>query len=256
MKAMVFAAGLGSRLGEITKTIPKALVKVGETTMLQRVLMQVKDSGIDEIVVNVHHHADMIMDYLHRNNNFGLDISISDERDAVLETGGGLNKALNLLGTEDDILLFNADIYTDYNLPNLISFHTASKTTHTLCATLLTSERYSTRRLWFTSENLLRGWINLTTGEEKPDRWSASMGDGKTPEEDLTSFDGIHIISPAGIGVLQQYAAGKNPKFSIMQFYLDVCRNHRIVSCRRPADSVWIDVGKPDSLRQAQECGK
>ena len=116
MKAMIFAAGLGSRLGEITARIPKAMVEVGGEPMLKRVILKIKETGVSTIVINVHHFASQIEDYLKKNDNFGADIHISDERSLLLDTGGGLLKARHLLEGNEPILIHNVDILTDFDI--------------------------------------------------------------------------------------------------------------------------------------------
>ena len=126
MNALIFAAGLGTRLRPLTDSCPKALVEVDGEPMLRRVIMRVKDAGADHIVVNVHHFPDMIIDYLRREDNFGTDIRVSDERDRLLDTGGGLLKAMALFDNDDPILLHNADILTDFDISRMLDSHIES----------------------------------------------------------------------------------------------------------------------------------
>ena len=170
MKAMIFAAGLGSRLKPLTDTKPKALIEVAGKPMLEHVILKLKASGFNEIVINVHHFADQILDFLQANHNFGVDIHISDETEELLDTGGGLEKAGKYFISpchedKNGILLHNVDILSNCNLQDLIRFH---QQTPDVYATMLVSRRITSRYLLFDGNNLLCGWINKTTGEVKP----------------------------------------------------------------------------------------
>ena len=161
-QAMIFAAGLGTRLKPLTDTMPKALVPVAGEPLLHHVVMKLKDAGYERIVVNVHHFADQIIDYLNANHNFGIDIRISDERDGLLETGGGIKKALPLFDSQSPILIHNVDILSNLDLTNdWLNSETPPD------ALLLVSRRKTKRYLLFDEENLLDGWTNIETGEVK-----------------------------------------------------------------------------------------
>ena len=159
---MIFAAGLGTRLRPLTDTMPKALVRVGGEPLLWHVIMNLKAGGFERIVVNVHHFADQIIDYLKANSNFGLDIRISDESNQLLDTGGGIRKAAPLFDPSSPILIHNVDILSNTNLAKLYD----SAANHD--ATLLVSKRETSRYLIFDDEMRLREWINVKTGEKKP----------------------------------------------------------------------------------------
>ena len=161
-QAMIFAAGLGTRLRPLTDTMPKALVRVGGEPLLWHVIMNLKAGGFERIVVNVHHFADQIIDYLKANSNFGLDIRISDESNQLLDTGGGIRKAVPLFDPSSPILIHNVDILSNTNLAKLYD----SAANHD--ATLLVSKRETSRYLIFDDEMRLREWINVKTGERKP----------------------------------------------------------------------------------------
>lgn len=161
---MIFAAGIGSRLRPITDTIPKALVEVGGMPMLQRTLMRMKDAGIIDVVVNVHHHAPKIIEFLAANNGFGMNIAVSDESDELLDTGGGLLKAIHLMGEADAVVLHNADIYTDIPLLPLVERYTQSGAD----VVLAVNHRSTSRYLLCDDSKRMRGWMNVTTGEIKP----------------------------------------------------------------------------------------
>lgn len=242
MKAMIFAAGLGTRLYPITESIPKAMVEVGGKPMLGRVIEKLKAADITEIVINVHHFADKIEDYLRSQSNFGLNITVSDERDLLLDTGGGVRKATSLLRGPEPILLHNADILTDFDLKSMLAFHKRTKAD----ATLMVSERTSSRYLLFDFENRMRGWQNTKTGEVRP---SAIDPSSLLPR----AFGGVHIISNQVLDRLEEYRPGEK-KFSITPFYIDACRDLSITGYEPEETSRWFDIGKPETLEQARNC--
>lgn len=241
MKALIFAAGLGTRLGTITQTMPKALVEVGGEPMLKRVILKLKDSDIRQIVVNVHHYADKIIDYLKSNDNFGLDISVSDERDALLDTGGGLLKAKGLLGTDSQILLHNADILTDFNLKEMIAHHQSSQAD----VTLLVADRLTSRYLLFDNSMQMKGWTDIRSGEIRSP-WNSEEIAGC---QNL-AFGGVHIVNPSVFPFLAKFS--NDPKFSITPFYTSSCKDLRICGFMPDESYNWIDIGKPDALKAAQ----
>ena len=248
MKAMIFAAGFGTRLKPFTLHHPKALVPVDGKPMLRRVIENIAAAGVTEIVVNVHNFADQIENYLAENHNFGLDIRISDERALLLDTGGGLLKAADILKSMgrpyDPILLHNADILTDLPLAQMCRYHEQSGAD----ATLLCSHRESSRTLWFDSaESTLRGWQNRSTGEYRPATFTPSASDDATP------FDGIHIINPAILDLLEKYNGGADAKpFSIIPFYLSVLGKAKIRRFLLPEGCQWLDVGSSEKLQAAE----
>lgn len=247
MKAMIFAAGLGTRLKPFTLEHPKALVPVCDKPMLQRVIENIADAGVTEIVVNVHHFAAQITDFLRDNRNFGLDIKISDETDCLLDTGGGLLKARGLLlasGSDEPILLHNVDILTDLPLGKML----ANRMESGADVTLLCSRRHSSRALYFdTSDNRLAGWENRTTGELKP------QGFVPTQVTDSSPFDGIHIVRPTIFPLLEEYAEGEVKPFSIVPFYLAMLRRLDIRRYLLPAGFRWFDVGSSEKLAAAEK---
>lgn len=245
MKAMIFAAGLGSRLKPFTLEHPKALVPVGGIPMLQRVINNLAEAGITEIVVNVHHFAPQIIDFLKANDNFALDIRISDESAMLLDTGGGLLKARRLLESYDEpILLHNADILCDMPLKGMIEAH---KRDHA-DVTLLCSRRESSRTLYFSpSDNRLLGWENLSTGQRKP------VGFTPAPDVDATPFGGVHIVNPRIFPMLKEYAGGKEIPFSIVSFYLANLSKLDIKRYLLPEGCRWFDVGSADKLANAEK---
>lgn len=239
MKALIFAAGIGSRLKPWTDAHPKALVDVGGMPMLGRVIGNIISAGISDIIVNVHHFAGQIIEYLD-NTDFNARITISDESDLLLDTGGGLRKVLPLLGNEP-VLIHNADILTTFDLKKIIYRQARSGAD----ATLLTQERDSSRRLVFGTDGRMHGWTNMNTGDVKPAGLAITAG------MKLESFDGIHIIDPALYDPLKEYREAGKP-FSIIDFYIAMCSNRNIMSMSLPDNDMWFDVGKPATLEQAR----
>lgn len=242
MKAMIFAAGLGSRLKPLTDTMPKALVPVAGCPMLEHVILKLKASGFTEIEINIHHFGEQIIDFLKTNNDFGLTIHISDERDRLLDTGGGIRKArLFFENSGEPFLVHNVDILSDMNLKELYDFHMQSGSV----ATLLASRRTTSRYLLFDTERKLRGWINKDTGQVKPE--------GFHYDESLYreyAFSGIHVFSPAVFRLME--APRWEGKFSIMDFYLATC-GQTDYSGYLAEKLELIDIGKPETLARAEE---
>ena len=222
---MIFAAGLGTRLKPLTDTMPKALVRVGGQPLLWHVVMKLKAAGYERIVVNVHHFAQQIVDYLKENDSFGLDIRISDERDGLLETGGGIKKALLLFDSDEPVLIHNVDILSNVDLTALPS----------QTPTLVVSQRPTKRYLQFDEQMRLVGWKNIETGEVKG-REGRSL-----------AFSGIHILHPSLFALMNDWPS----RFPIMDFYLKVCADHEIRGYE-PQGLRLLDVGKLDSLEQAE----
>ncbi len=242
MKALIFAAGLGTRLRPLTNDRPKALVEVGGRTMLERVITHVAECGFTDITVNVHHFADKVIDYLREHDNFGLDIHISDERDRVLETGGGILKARPFLDGDEPFLVHNADILTDLDLNAFYQSHLDSGA----LASVLVKDRITSRYFLFDNDHRLCGWVNKSTGDTKPDGFVYRPGEYRE-----LAFGGIHVISPDIFPFLQEYAQA-DAKFSITPFYAQECHTHHIHGYEPAGDYRWIDVGKPETLAQAQ----
>jgi len=166
MKAMIFAAGLGSRLKPLTDTMPKALVPVAGRPMLEHVILKLKAFGFTEIVINIHHFGEQILEFLKVNDNFGLTIHISDERDVLLDTGGGIRKASSFFENSDEpFLVHNVDILSNVDLKELYDYHLQTDG----LATLLVSQRKTSRYLLLDAEKRLCGWINKDTGQVKPE---------------------------------------------------------------------------------------
>lgn len=240
MKAMIFAAGLGTRLKPITDTLPKALVPVGGEPLLYHVITKLKAAGYTELVINVHHFAEQIREYL-ATHDFGLPISISDETSELLETGGGIAHAKDLiLPTREPFLIHNVDILSNLDIPWF-----RSQTRPEAVSTLLVSERETSRYLLFDGEMRLVGWTNVTTGEVR-----SPYPDLNPDHYHKLAFAGIHNLSPAVFDAFEQ--AGFTGRFPIMDFYIRECANYPIYGVCAPGLRL-LDVGKVDSLAQAEE---
>ena len=238
MKAMIFAAGLGTRLKPFTDHMPKALVPVAGKPMLEHVINKLKSAGVDEIVINVHHFAQQIIDFLKEKDNFGIKIWISDETEELLETGGGIKKAAPFFN--EPFLVHNADILSNVDLKDMYDYHLTNGND----ATLLVSSRKTVRYLLLDDTNRLRGWVNKETLQTKPEGFIYQ------PEvQKEYAFGGIHIISPTLFKYMGDQWTGK---FSIMDFYLQTCKEAQLGGYIKE-DLQLIDIGKPEMLAKAEE---
>lgn len=229
---MLFAAGLGTRLKPFTDHHPKALAEVNGRSLLERNILYLQHFGINELVVNVHHFADQIEDTIKRENGFGSIVNISDERNEVLETGGGLLKAAKFFNNEDFIVM-NADMLTNFDLNKLIEEH---KNNNAL-VTLAVQQRDSSRQLLFDDSMQLCGWKNKNDGETKIARVSEEYSE--------FAFSGIQIIHTDFFKQIEQKG-----KFSIIESYLQLAKNNTIKGLDHSGD-ILLDVGKPESLLKA-----
>lgn len=233
---MILAAGLGSRLKPWTDKHPKALAVVHGKSLLQRNIEYLQRYGINNVVVNVHHFADQIIEAIEKNKGWGSNITISNETDEVLETGGGLLKAAALLKNAHPIVLMNVDVLTDLNLEAMIGYHQEKKP----LATLATTNRETSRYFLFDEGNNLCGWRNVKTGEEKP---SVIVNSECKIQK---AFSGIHIIEPRIFSLIKQQG-----KFSMVDVYLDLMTENTIKSFDH-SESRFIDVGKPESIEKSE----
>ena len=252
MKAMIFAAGLGTRLKPLTDNMPKALVPLAGKTLLQWQIERLKAAGITDIVVNVHHFPDMIINYLRENNNFGCRIAVSDERDMLLETGGGLRKAKSLLlgvgiresgNSNEPILICNVDILSNIDLPTLLNAYNPDE-----MGVVVVSERDTQRYLLFDEENRLCGWTNIATGEIRP----ASLA--SSPNSLIASrlaFSGMQVLNPRIFGYMDALAQEKGEKFSLIDLYLHITEKE-ILRAYIPENYRMMDVGKIAQLSEAE----
>jgi len=238
MKALIFAAGLGTRLKPITDNLPKALVPIAGKPLLEHVIQKLKAQGFDEILINVHHFPDQIINFVKVNNAFDIRIEISDERELLLDTGGGIKNAASFFDDNKPFLVHNVDILSTLNLNELYHQHLRTNP----LATLVVSKRDTSRYLLFDDDLRLRGWINEKTGETKP-------LDFQHPERFAKfAFSGIQVLSPHVFNIMESYPQ----KFPIMDFYLENMKQNNILSFV-PVDYKMIDVGKLNVLEEAEK---
>ena len=236
MKAMIFAAGKGTRLGELTNDKPKALIRIHNVTVLENAIRTLTKYGFSEIIVNVHHFGDQVISFLEDKKRSGLKIEISDEREELLDTGGGLKKASWFLDGAEPFLLYNVDVLTDLDLSLLYESHIRSGA----LATLAVRHRKTARYLMIDKQKKLFGWKNIETGEQ-------ILAGSVSKEHELMAFSGIQVVSPEIFQVLPDETA-----FPIISTYLDLARTHDIYTFEHD-DSKWLDIGRPESLRMAEE---
>lgn len=227
MTAMIFAAGLGTRLKPLTDTMPKALVPIAGQTLLEWQILRLKRAGITDIIINVHHFADQIIDYVREHDGFGCHVTISDERESLLDTGGGLRKAWT---KDEPILALNVDILSTIDIRALMEAYE-----HSGESLLVVSERETQRYLCFDDKGCMSGWTNIKTGEVK-------VRDGRH-----LAFSGMQILSP----VMREYlAAMPQEKFSLIDLYLYACQTEHL-HAYVPENYKMMDVGKIDHIEEA-----
>jgi NDP-sugar pyrophosphorylase family protein len=234
MKAMILAAGLGTRLRPLTNDKPKALVEINGQPILGILIKRLIKSGFDEMIINVHHFASQVVDFIEKNKSFGISIAISDEKDLLLDTGGGLKKAGWFFDDDKPFLVYNADILSDMNLQQLFAAHTESGA----LATLVVRERESSRYFLFDDGMQLCGWENRKTKERKISRQ-------QVPGLKPYAFSGIHVISPDVFKHISETGV-----FSIVDLYLRLASEHKILAYPEN-DSLWVDMGKMQGLSEA-----
>jgi len=231
---MIFAAGLGKRLGSITENIPKALVDINGKTALQIAVEKCSAKGFDEIIINVHHLADMVEDEVKRLNKIGFRISVSDERGKLLENGGGLYKAREFFG-KDPFLLYNVDIISDLDLSALYRLHLEKKG----LATLAVRHRPGKRFLLIDEEGRMRGWRNISTGDEI---LAGVSGEGLSE----IAFSSMHIVEPEIFNYMEEGI------YSLIDLYLRLASELKIFTLKHD-EGYWVDVGTPESLEYVRE---
>ncbi|MDR1746374.1 MAG: nucleotidyltransferase family protein [Tannerella sp.] len=238
MKAMVLAAGVGSRLKPLTDTMPKALVPVNGKPMLEHILLKLKTSGFTHVIINVHHFGKQITDFLDSRQHFGLQIDISDESGYLMDTGGGIKQAAPFLNDGEPFLVHNVDVFSNVDLKDMYECHVASKA----LATLLVASRQTSRYLLFNKDNCLCGWCNRETGETR------SFYPGFDPSQYTEyAFSGIHIISPDIFRWMDDWTG----KFSIINFYLSICPK-TVIRPYTMENLRWMDAGKIESFADVQ----
>lgn len=234
MKAMILAAGLGKRLGKLSETLPKALVDINGKTALQLAVEKCSSHGFNDIIINVHHFADMVENEVTRLNKMGFMISVSDERSMLLETGGGLFNARNFFD-ERPFLIYNVDIITDLNISALYNYHLLRKG----LATLAVRHRQGSRFFLVDSSGIIRGWRNNATGEQIICR---------EVSEELSeiAFSGVHIIDPLIFKYMDQ------GMYTMTSLYLQLASEHEIYTFTDDS-GYWGDIGTPESLEYARK---
>ena len=237
MKALIFAAGKGTRLKPFTDNHPKALALVNEVPLLERNIKYLQSFGINDFVINIYHFGEQISEFLKKNNNFNSNIELSDEKEELLETGGGLVFARKFLDHGEDFLIMNADILTDLDLNFFVEYHQEKKD----FATLAVSDRKSSRKLLFNPEMILKGWLNVESGEQR----LAEFNKGFKP----LAFSGIHCVNPEIFNKMK-----RTGKFSIMEEYLDLMSDESIHGYEHSA--TIIDVGRLESITEAEKIFK
>jgi NDP-sugar pyrophosphorylase family protein len=224
MKAMVLAAGLGTRLRPLTNDRPKALVEIAGRTLLEITLERLRAFGIHEVIINVHHFADKMIDYLKAHDNFGMRLEVSRE-ERLLDTGGGLKQAAWFFDDEP-FVLHNVDVISTIDLRRMVQFHTDNRA----LATLAVQNRTTSRYLLFDDHQQLRG------------RQSTPDPDGRT-----LAFSGIHVISPRLLPMMTEEGA-----FSIITSYLNIAARGERILAFRADEYYWRDLGKPENILQAE----
>lgn len=236
MKAMIFAAGLGTRLRPFTEKLPKALIEIGGEPMIERVITKLKSAGVTEILINLHHFPDQIKNFIDQKKSFGLKIEFSDELDQLLETGGGLKKAAWFFDDGKPFVVHNVDVLSNIGLTEMLNFHIENKA----LATLFMQNRPGSRYLLMNDRNRLSGWKNEKTGETRlcfPNETSLKK----------MAFNGIHIIDPLIFSLFTEVG-----KFSIIDTYLRLAPMYPVIGfC--PNNAGYLDVGKPENLPLAEQ---
>ena len=240
MKAMIFAAGLGTRFKPWTDHHPKALAMVNGKSLLQRNIEYLQRYGITDVVVNVHHFPDQIIEAVEANKGWGSNILISDERDAVLETGGGLLKAQHLLEDKGPFVTINVDILTNLNLHQLLAYHQQHKPLVSFAVT----NRKTARNFLFDAHDKLCGWRNITTGEEKGP--VLQYTEEEKQQLFVKAYSCVVVFEQRFFSLVKQTG-----KFSLTEPYLDLAAEHTILGYDHSGD-VLVDVGKPESVAVAE----
>lgn len=235
MKAMIFAAGLGTRLLNETADKPKALVEIGGKTLLQHAIEKIKTCNVSDIVVNVHHFAEQVIRFV-AENDFGVPVHISDESGLLLETGGGLKKAQRFLTDASPIIIYNVDVLSSIDLNEVVLSHKNSNA----LATLVVRNRETSRYLKFNADKQLSGWANSRTGEtiiSRPEDFKKAI---------KMAFSGIHVLEPEIFDFMPE-----KERFPILELYLELAKTKSIKGFFDTSD-LWMDVGKPEQLEEAR----
>lgn len=235
MRALIFAAGLGTRLYPLTIDKPKALVEIAGKTLLQMAIEKVSQAGYHDLVINVHHFGDQIIRFLEKHRNFGLNITVSDECNQLLDTGGGILKASTSLDGDQAFLVYNVDVLSNIDLQLFRKYHEERGG----LATLAVRERKTARYLAFDKTMQLSGWRNIKTGDEIIARNMHNCS--------LMAYSGIQLIEPAIFRLITETGS-----FPLIPLYLRLASEHRIMGYIDQS-SLWMDLGKPDQIKAAEK---
>ncbi|HZK96881.1 MAG TPA: nucleotidyltransferase family protein [Prolixibacteraceae bacterium] len=235
MRAMIFAAGLGTRLYPLTIDKPKALVEVADKTLLQMAIEKVSLAGYHDLVINIHHFGDQIIRFLAKNDNFGQNITISDECGQLLNTGGGILKAAPLLDGDEAFLVYNVDVLSNIDLQLFRKYHLEQGG----LVTLAVRDRNTARYLAFDEAMQLTGWRNIKTGDEIASRNMHNCS--------LLAFSGIQLIEPAIFKLITETGS-----FPLIPLYLRLAAEHRIMGYQDQS-TLWMDLGKPEQIKEAEK---
>ncbi len=237
MKAMIFAAGKGTRLKELTANKPKALVEVAGITLLERCILKLKDAGVNEIIINIHHYGEQIIDFVQAHRHFGISIDFSDERNKLLDTGGGLKKAADFFHDGKDFFIHNVDIISDINLQDMYRYHTDRHNSVTLAVRRRTSSRY----FLFNKHLQLCGRQNIKTGEcQLTDNYNVNT---LTPY----AFSGIHVVSPR---IFEHFPTDNI--FSVSDWYVQLAATQPMQAYLHN-EGLWMDMGKIEDIHQLEQ---
>lgn len=236
MKAMILAAGMGTRLQPLTLTKPKALVEVKGIPMLEIVIKRLIKFGFTDIIINIHHFGDQIIEFLRRNDNFGISITISDERDLLLDTGGGLLKAKDFFADGKPFLVHNVDILTNLDLGLLYEAHAKNNS----LATLAVKDRHTSRSLLIGADQSLCGWKNHQSGK-------TIIAKGEEADLHPIAFSAVYVLNPEIFPLISEKGV-----FSIMDVFLRLAGMHTIQTYRHDLD-FWVDLGRVENLKEAEQ---
>lgn len=234
MKALILAAGLGTRLHPITLHSPKALAKINDLTLLEVLILKLKRFGIKEVIINIHHFADQIVDFIEEQKQFGIEIVFSDERNELLDTGGGIKKAEWYLSDGKPFLVHNVDVISSVDLNDFAAYHQKSGS----IATLAVRNRDTSRYFLFNENDILCGWKNISTSEQIITNPSSMIHP--------LAFSGIHIINPDIFDLID-----RTGRFSIVDEYLRLSADYKICAYKHN-NTLWMDLGKVENLKQAE----
>lgn len=236
MKAFILAAGLGTRLKPITDSKPKALVEINGIPLIEHLLLKLINHGFNSVILNVHHYADLVIEFIKSKKFFGIEIEISNESGLLLDTGGGLKNVKWFFNDNQPFLIHNVDIFSNIDLNELYSYHKDNNS----IATLAVQNRNSSRYFLFDKENNLCGWVNEKTGETKITRKSSG-------ELYRFAFSGIQIVEPEIFDYMLTHDV-----FSLVDLYLSIASKHRITYFDH-SNSIFVDLGKKENLIEAEK---